>query len=116
MALRHSVGQKVQPSGGRSKLAKLLLSLVASITLATFGAGLAVTVAVVATNGPATNIPSGNNGTTIDPLQYNCGNDSPTCGQVGESNGYYNGTNVDLLYSEDYYCDAIGPSTTRHRL
>ena len=43
--------------------------------------------------------PSGNNGTTIDPLQYNCGNDAPTCGQVGESNGYYNGTNVDLLYS-----------------
>ena len=49
--------------------------------------------------------PSGDNGTTIDPLQYNCGNDAPTCGQVGESYGYYNGTNVDLLYSEDYYCD-----------
>jgi hypothetical protein len=49
--------------------------------------------------------PNGNNGTTIDPLQYNCGNDAPTCGQVGESNGYYNGTNVDLLYSENYYCD-----------
>jgi hypothetical protein len=50
--------------------------------------------------------PSGDSGTTINPLQYNCGNDAPTCGQVGESNGYYNGTNVDLLYSEDYYCDA----------
>ncbi|MFZ0666084.1 MAG: hypothetical protein WAM97_10030 [Acidimicrobiales bacterium] len=50
--------------------------------------------------------PNGNNGTTIDPLQYNCGNDAPTCGQVGESNGYYNGTNIDLFYTEDYYCDA----------
>lgn len=50
--------------------------------------------------------PNGNNGTTIDPLQYNCGNDAPTCGQVGESNGYYNGTNVDLLYSENFYCDS----------
>ena len=50
--------------------------------------------------------PNGDNGTTIDPLQYNCGNDAPSCGQVGESNGYYNGTNVDLLYSENYYCDA----------
>ncbi len=50
--------------------------------------------------------PNGDNGTTIDPLQYNCGNSAPTCGQVGESNGYYNGTNVDLLYSENYYCDA----------
>jgi len=50
-------------------------------------------------------LPSGDHGTTIDPLQYNCGNDAPTCGQVGESYGYYNGTNVDLLYSESYYCD-----------
>jgi len=49
--------------------------------------------------------PSGNNGTTIDPLQYNCGNDAPSCGQVGESYGYYDGQNVDLLYSENYYCD-----------
>jgi hypothetical protein len=50
--------------------------------------------------------PNGNNGTTINPLQYNCGNDAPSCGQVGESNGYYNGTNVELFYSENYYCDA----------
>ena len=50
--------------------------------------------------------PSGNSGTTIDPLQYNCGNDAPTCGQVGESYGYYQGTNVDLLYSENYFCDS----------
>ncbi len=100
MALRHTEGRKFQPFGGRSRIAKILLSLVASITLATFGAGLAVTVAgAVATNGPATNIPSGNSGTTIDPLQYNCGNDAPTCGQVGESYGFYNSTNVDLLYS-----------------
>ena len=49
--------------------------------------------------------PNGDNGTTIDPLRYNCGNDAPSCGQVGESYGYYNGTNVDLLYSENYYCD-----------
>jgi len=49
--------------------------------------------------------PSGTSGTTINPLQYNCGNDAPTCGQVGESYGYYGGKNVDLLYSENYYCD-----------
>ena len=58
-------------------------------------------------------IPSGDSGTTIDPLQYNCGNDAPTCGQVGESYGYYNGTNVDLLYSENYYCDtAVSSAAT----
>ncbi len=50
-------------------------------------------------------LPNGDQGTTIDPLRYNCGNAAPSCGQVGESYGYYNGTNVDLLYSENYYCD-----------
>jgi hypothetical protein len=82
---------------------------VASLTLVIFGVGAALS----ATSAGATTAravqdpaPSGDNGTTIDPLQYNCGNDAPTCGQVGESNGFYNGTNVDLLYSENYYCDA----------
>jgi hypothetical protein len=55
-------------------------------------------------------VPAGDSGTTVDPLRYNCGNDAPTCGQVGESYGYYNGTNVDLLYSENYYCDTDVPS------
>ena len=58
----------------------------------------------------AASVASGNAGTTVDPLRYNCGNDAPTCGQVGESYGYYNGTNVDLLYSENYYCDTAVPS------
>ena len=49
--------------------------------------------------------PSGDNGTTIDPLHDNCGNDAPTCGQVGESYGFYNATFVNLLYTENYYCD-----------
>ena len=40
----------------------------------------------------------------------------PTCGQVGESYGYYNGTNVDLLYSENYYCDSNVSSQRVHRL
>jgi hypothetical protein len=55
--------------------------------------------------------PNGDNGTTIDPLQYNCGNAASTCGQVGESNGYYKSANVDLLYSEDYFCD---PAVSSH--
>jgi hypothetical protein len=54
--------------------------------------------------------PSGDTGTTIDPLRFNCGNAAPSCGQVGESYGYYNGANVDLLYSENYYCDSAVPS------
>lgn len=49
--------------------------------------------------------PNGDNGTTIDPLQYNCSEGGSTCGQVGETAGYYNGQNVSLLYSENYYCD-----------
>ena len=82
--------------------------------LASMFAGLFAVSGVLATQAasaaPAHSVqvppPSGDNGTTIDPLQYNCGNDAPTRGQVGESYGYYNGTNVDLLYSEDYYCDS----------
>ena len=85
------------------------VALLSSLFIVTFGV---VGLAGVAAPAPAVThtvqdpAPNGDNGTTIDPLQYNCGNDAPTCGQVGESNGYYNGTNVDLLYSENYYCDA----------
>jgi hypothetical protein len=103
--------------------------LLASLFAVVFG--LSATAGLASASGSATSHavqnppPSGDSGTTIDPLQYNCGNAAPTCGQVGESNGYYNGTNVDLLYSENYYCDAnvssaastgceagAGPSTT----
>ncbi len=50
--------------------------------------------------------PHGDSGTTIDPLVANCGNNAPTCGQVGETYGYYNGANVSLLYTENYFCDS----------
>ena len=91
--------------------------MVASLFVGVLGvsgiAGMQAATATAATGVAcgAGSAPNGDNGTTIDPLQYNCGNDAPTCGQVGESNGYYNGTNVDLLYSEDYYCD---PAVTSH--
>ncbi len=79
-----------------------LLTVLFGLSLQSVAASAAPASTVHAAQDPA---PSGDNGTTIDPLQYNCGNDAPTCGQVGESNGYYNGTNVDLLYSEDYFCE-----------
>ncbi len=83
--------------------------LVASLVAVLFGlsiqTGTTGAVTMAGTHAAQDPPPNGDAGTTIDPLQYNCGNDAPTCGQVGESNGYYNGTNVDLLYSEDYYCE-----------
>ena len=79
-----------------------LVAVLFGLSLQTGGANASTPAAAHVAQDPA---PNGDTGTTIDPLQYNCGNDAPTCGQVGESNGYYNGTNVDLLYSEDYYCD-----------
>ena len=87
------------------------VAFLSSLFIVTFGivglAGVAASASAPAiTHTVQDPAPHGDNGTTIDPLQYNCGNDAPTCGQVGESNGYYNGTNVDLLYSENYYCDA----------
>jgi hypothetical protein len=57
------------------------------------------------TNQHSATTPNGDSGTSIDPLRYNCGNAAPSCGQVGESFGFYNGANVNLLYSEAYYCD-----------
>jgi hypothetical protein len=88
---------------GVATLSSLVLMLFGVVGLAGIQASAATPASAHAVQDPA---PNGDNGTTIDPLQYNCGNDAPTCGQVGESNGYYNGTNVDLLYSENYYCDA----------
>ncbi len=89
----------------------------ASLMAVLFGLSLQTGAASASTPGVAhaaqDPAPNGDNGTTIDPLQYNCGNSATTCGQVGESNGYYNGTNIDLLYSEDYYCDpAVTPAAT----
>ncbi len=98
--------KRKSPRGdGTARVATLML---ASFTLILFGASAAMLESAGATSAHTVQVPppNGDNGTTIDPLQYNCGNDAPTCGQVGESNGYYNGTNVDLLYSENYYCDA----------
>ena len=88
---------------GVALLSSLFIAMFGIVAVAGLGAAAATPAVTHAVQDPA---PNGNNGTTIDPLQYNCGNDAPTCGQVGESNGYYNGTNIDLLYSENYYCDA----------
>ena len=94
--------------------------LLASVVAAAFGLSSSVLASASTSATTSTSngthavqdpVPNGDSGTTIDPLQYNCGNDAPTCGQVGESNGYYKGTNVDLLYSEDYYCD---PAVSSH--
>ncbi|MGH2719847.1 MAG: hypothetical protein ACRDJU_14905, partial [Actinomycetota bacterium] len=92
----------------RRSRAGLLGASIASLLVVLAG-GLGIAPAQAAPSLVQAPGPNGSNGTTIDPLQYNCGNDAPTCGQVGESYGYYNGTNVDLLYSENYYCD---PSVT----
>jgi len=87
------------------------LHLLVGVLLAVLAAATGLTGASVAGASPDSRVarpasaPTGDRGTTIDPLRYNCGNDAPSCGQVGESYGYYNGTNVDLLYSENYYCD-----------
>jgi hypothetical protein len=59
------------------------------------------------------NVPSGGSGTTIDPLQYNCAIDHPSCGNnganrggIGESFAYLNGAPVEIVYTENWYCDA----------
>ena len=94
----------------RTRVRSALVVLASLVVMTGLGGAALAQVSAASSPPPAARAvqdppPSGDTGTTIDPLRYNCGNDAPTCGQVGESNGYYNGTNVDLLYSENYYCD-----------
>src|SRR3974390_2830773 len=65
----------------------------AFVTLAAMGGSPIGSIAAAAPRAVQVPPPSGDSGTTVDPLQYNCGDDAPSCGQVGESNGYYNGSN-----------------------
>ena len=108
----------IEASNLRPHRGRTAIVLIGALLTVLFGLSLQAGVASASTattgvHGVQDPAPNGNSGTTIDPLQYNCGNDAPTCGQVGESNGYYNGSNVDLLYSEDYYCDpAVTPAAT----
>ena len=94
---------------------RTLTAMVASVFVVVLGvsgvAGLQTATAASAPHAVQVPPPSGDNGTTIDPLQYNCQEDAPTCGQVGETAGWYNGQNVSLLYSENFYCD---PGTASH--
>ena len=80
-------------------------------------AGSVGTATAHATTVSATNVqpnaPSGGSGTTIDPLQYGCQNDHATCGNngpnrggIGQSYAYLNGQYVQILYTENWYCDA----------
>ena len=104
------MSQTSHPRRGGGRLAIVLLSSLVAVLFGLSTSGLASAATPATAHAVQDPAPNGDNGTTIDPLQYNCGNDAPTCGQVGESNGFYNGTNVDLLYSEDYYCDPAIPS------
>ena len=73
---------------------RMVTALLASLFAGLFAAsGVVATQAASAAPGHSVQVPppSGDNGTTINLLQNNCGNDAPTCGQVGESYGYYNG-------------------------
>jgi hypothetical protein len=105
------VTQRSRPSVSWLRpLLALLSSLV--VVLGFTAVGLAAGAAGAATP-EAVQIPppSGTSGTTVSPLQYNCQEDAPTCGQVGETYGWYDGHNVQFLYSENYYC---APTAASH--
>jgi hypothetical protein len=100
---------------GRPRWRLPLLAVMATgITAAGFSAGPASAAAAVTPARAAdASAPSGASGTTIDPLQYGCQNDHATCGNngpnrggIGESYAYLNGSYVEILYSENWYCDA----------
>src|SRR3984957_9476359 len=110
LAFRHGKVNQLNPEFSRSRRRpRTVMLFVATACAVMFGISanaLSASASASKPNAVQDPAPHQNSGTTIDPLQYNCGNNAPTCGQVGESNGYYNGTNVDLLYTENYFCDA----------
>lgn len=46
-----------------------------------------------------------NTGVTVNPLKAACEQAAPTCNNVGTTNSYFNGEDVKLLYSQNYFCD-----------
>ncbi len=46
-----------------------------------------------------------NTGVTVNPLKAACEQNAPTCNNVGTTNSYFNGENVKLLYSQNFFCD-----------
>ncbi|MDP9093737.1 MAG: hypothetical protein M3N95_12595 [Actinomycetota bacterium] len=46
-----------------------------------------------------------NTGVTVNPLKAACEVNAPTCNNVGTTNAYFNGEDVKLLYSQNYFCD-----------
>ena len=96
---------------------RMLRSSMAVGGLALLGAATSLVGVPSASAASTPNVPSGGSGTTINPLQYGCQNDHPTCGNngpnrggVGESYAYLNGQYVQILYTENWYCDANVPS------
>lgn len=79
---------------------KVLASAVAAVGTAALTLG-SVGVAS-ATSGPVSTPPGG---ITVNPLQYSCTVGGPTCNNVGITHDFYNGTNVEALYTQKYFCD-----------
>ena len=46
-----------------------------------------------------------NTGVTVNPLKAGCEGAAATCNNVGTTNGYFNGEDVKLLYSQNFFCD-----------
>ncbi len=46
-----------------------------------------------------------NTGVTVNPLKAGCEAAAPTCNNVGTTNSYFNGENIKLLYTQNFFCD-----------
>ncbi|MGH9064954.1 MAG: hypothetical protein ACRD0L_13465 [Acidimicrobiales bacterium] len=83
-------------------LIALPLAGLATLTLAFGSPGMAYASSSSAGLPPSASPPGG---TTIDPLQYQCTVDAPSCNAVGTTHDFYNGTNTEALYTEGFFCD-----------
>jgi hypothetical protein len=46
-----------------------------------------------------------NTGVTVNPLKAGCEAAATTCNNVGTTNSYFNGEDIKLLYSQNFFCD-----------
>jgi hypothetical protein len=62
-------------------------------------------IALVASSSATTGVAVASSTSTQMPLKAACEVNAPTCGYVGSSQGYYDGQNVEFLYSQPFFCD-----------
>ena len=80
----------------KAKFLKVALSMALLVAMAPLALG---------TGSASAAVDPYNTGVTVNPLKAGCEAAAPTCNHVGTTNGYFNGEDVKLLYTQNFFCD-----------